>query len=96
MSAARASSAPPIALRLRVGAEEIAIYGFPPAPSDRGALTEAELAVAAALIAGASGEEIARARRTSARTVANQIAAIHRKLRVGSRMALLRLCHFVP
>jgi DNA-binding NarL/FixJ family response regulator len=100
VSAAPKPTPPAIALRLRVGDEQVAIYGFPNdsprgAAADEGPLTEAELVVAAALVTGASADEIAQARGTSPRTVANQIAAIHRKLRVDSRMSLLSACRFV-
>lgn len=99
MTTAARRAPSPISLRLRVGDEQIAIYGFPSDAPREGAagptLTEAELVVAAALVTGASADEIARARGTSPRTVANQIAAIHRKMGVDSRMSLLSLCRFV-
>jgi DNA-binding NarL/FixJ family response regulator len=40
------------------------------------------------LLSGASNAEIARLRRTSVRTVANQVAAILKKLGAGSRTEL--------
>jgi DNA-binding CsgD family transcriptional regulator len=52
-------------------------------------LTPAELEVARCAVAGMSNREIARWRRSSERTVANQIASVFRKLRVGSRSELL-------
>ena len=59
-------------------------------------LTIAERHVAAMLLDGLSNDAIARARGTSPRTVANQLAAISRKIGVGGRRALvaalLRLC----
>jgi DNA-binding NarL/FixJ family response regulator len=54
------------------------------------ALTPSERAVADLVARGASNEEIARRRRTSTRTVANQIASILRKLGVSSRVAVAR------
>jgi DNA-binding NarL/FixJ family response regulator len=51
-------------------------------------LTEAERAVALAVLRGASNEQIAHARRTSVHTVANQIGSIFTKLRVASRIEL--------
>jgi len=51
-------------------------------------LTAAELEVARSAVAGMSNDAIARARRTSVRTVANQIASILRKLAVRSRAEL--------
>ncbi len=56
-------------------------------------LTGSELAVIGPLIEGHSHAEIARQRRTSIRTVANQIASAYKKLRVSGRMDLL--CYLV-
>ncbi len=52
-------------------------------------LTAAERAVALLLVEGASNAAIAQARGASPRTVANQVAAVFRKLGVGSRAALI-------
>jgi DNA-binding CsgD family transcriptional regulator len=52
-------------------------------------LSCAERTVVLDFLAGASRREIARSRGTSQRTVANQMASIFRKLRVGSRVELL-------
>jgi DNA-binding NarL/FixJ family response regulator len=52
-------------------------------------LTPAEHAIVTALESGKSNAEIARERGTSARTVANQIASVFRKLKVGSRAELV-------
>jgi len=52
-------------------------------------LTCAEREVRALVLAGRSNAEIARARGTSLRTVANQIASMFRKLGVGSRIHLV-------
>jgi DNA-binding NarL/FixJ family response regulator len=49
----------------------------------------AELAVVRSLIEGASYEEIAKRRGTSTRTVANQITAVFRRLKVSGRSELL-------
>jgi DNA-binding NarL/FixJ family response regulator len=59
-------------------------------------LTQAERAVAARLLEGRSNAEIARLRRTSARTVANQVASIFRKLDVGSRSELASMLEGAP
>jgi DNA-binding NarL/FixJ family response regulator len=53
-------------------------------------LTGAELAVARLLVDGASHAEIARARGSSRRTVANQLAAVFQRLGVSGRADLLR------
>jgi DNA-binding CsgD family transcriptional regulator len=72
------------------GAERMAVLSFPlndlvlPA-----SLTGAEREVARALIEGRSNAEIAKARRTSPHTVANQISALFHKLNVGSRSEFL-------
>jgi DNA-binding CsgD family transcriptional regulator len=77
--------------------EEFVLFSFPlPAPSlpEPAAirLTSAERAVALLLVEGASNEEIARRRNRSRHTVINQIGSIFRKLGVGSRAELFRLC----
>lgn len=51
-------------------------------------LTAAERAVALEAIAGRSNRAIALARGSTPRTVANQLAAVYRKLRVSSRAQL--------
>jgi DNA-binding CsgD family transcriptional regulator len=52
------------------------------------ALTRAEREVVEHVVAGRSNAQIAARRGTSVRTVANQLAAIFRKLAVGSRREL--------
>jgi len=52
------------------------------------ALTRAERRVAVAILSGRTNAEIGRARGTSSRTIANQVASILRKLGVGSRYQL--------
>jgi DNA-binding NarL/FixJ family response regulator len=59
-----------------------ALDGEPALPP---ALSTSERAVAALMLRGASNAEIAEARAKSARTVANQVASIFRKLGVRSR-----------
>lgn len=51
-------------------------------------LTEAEAEVVRLVLDGRSNKEIAAARATSERTVANQLASIYRKLGVNSRSEL--------
>lgn len=58
-------------------------------PNDLPELTRAEREVAALVCTGMSNAAIARARRVSVRTIANQIASAMRKLRVDSRAALI-------
>lgn len=74
----------------RFGGEDLAVLSFPldevalPA-----SLTTAEREVARALLEGDSNAQIAKARGRSERTVANQVAALFRKIGVGSRAELL-------
>jgi DNA-binding CsgD family transcriptional regulator len=53
-----------------------------------GRMTRAEREVAEAVLAGCSNASIAKKRGTSSRTVANQLARLYRKLKVGSRLEL--------
>jgi DNA-binding NarL/FixJ family response regulator len=55
-------------------------------------LTSAERQVVEHVLSGRSNAAIARARSTSSRTVANQLAAIYRKLGVSSRWELAARC----
>jgi DNA-binding NarL/FixJ family response regulator len=52
-------------------------------------LTPAEREVARAILDGRTNAEIARARRTTLRTVANQVSSILSKVGVGSRSELV-------
>lgn len=70
------------------GETYLVLQWTPPAPRPGVPLTTAERAVAALVAGGATNEEIARTRKTSVRTVANQIASIMRKLGVSSRVAI--------
>jgi DNA-binding CsgD family transcriptional regulator len=81
-----------IAYRLEVAGDEVVVFSFEAREGAPGSLTPAEAEIAVALVAGASNAEIARARGTSERTVANQIASIFRKLGVASRAGLLGRC----
>lgn len=53
------------------------------------ALTPAEREILELLLAGKTDEQIARARRTKARTVAKQVASLYRKLGVSGRRQLI-------
>lgn len=78
------------ATRFFMGADELVVLSFPLASVEFPAsLSAAERAVAFAVIEGKSSEVIAAERRTSVRTVANQIASLFRKLRVHSRGELV-------
>ncbi len=72
--------------------DDIVVLSFPaeqPAAETR--LGDAEREVAEMAARGLSNREIAKARGTSERTVANQLASIFRKLGVTSRVELARL-----
>jgi DNA-binding CsgD family transcriptional regulator len=61
----------------------------PAAPAPDASLTAAEREVASLAVAGCSHAEIAARRGTSKRTVANQLGALYRKLRLASRNELI-------
>jgi len=73
------------------GGRELRIVGIP-RPDRRlvGVLPAAELAVVGCLLEGCCYTEIAQRRRTSERTIANQIAGAFRRLRVSGRSELLQ------
>lgn len=74
------------------GAHHLLVRLPPPALPARG-LTPAERAVVEAALAGLSNADIARARATSTRTIANQLSSAYKKLGVRSRGALAhKLC----
>jgi DNA-binding CsgD family transcriptional regulator len=78
------------AVRIRLGSEQIVAIGFPPPRLGIGSsVTTAERAVVEDLLLGLSNAQIARRRRRSERTVANQVAAVLRKMGAGSRGELL-------
>jgi DNA-binding NarL/FixJ family response regulator len=71
---------------VRIGGEEVAVLSFPlRQPALPPTLSAAEQEIALGMLEGLSNSEIATARRTSPRTVANQVASLFRKLGVRSR-----------
>lgn len=84
-------SAPPglSASRLELDGHAFAVLEWPLEWQPPAALTEAEREVLAGVVAGLANSEIARRRGTSVRTVANQVAGMLDKLRVGSRYELI-------
>lgn len=73
-----------------IGTETLAIISWPVvAPTKTVPLSAAEEEVLRGVVMGQSNAEIAKARGTSPRTVANQIAALLRKFEVGSRYELV-------
>jgi DNA-binding CsgD family transcriptional regulator len=74
------------ATRASVGSEKLVVFSLPlGSPALPETLSPAERAIALMLLESWSSSEIAKARHTSVRTVANQLASIFRKLGVGSR-----------
>lgn len=71
--------------RVTIDGVEYAIVAAEDLLRVRWALTPAEVQLAAELIEGRSNAEIARLRKRSINTVRNQLAALYRKLGVGSR-----------
>jgi DNA-binding NarL/FixJ family response regulator len=59
-------------------------------------LTDAELSVLMLVLAGLSNEQIADARRSAVRTVANQVAALLAKTGAASRRELVARCRAEP
>lgn len=79
------------ARHIQLGAEELLVLIFPVlAPAPSAALTEAEQEVVRRVLEGATTAAIAASRRTSPRTVANQLQSIFRKLGITSRAELAR------
>lgn len=70
--------------------DDLAVFSWDAALDHAPVLTDAERDVLSRIVDGAANAEIARARGTSVRTVANQVAALLRKLGVGSRYDLIR------
>jgi DNA-binding CsgD family transcriptional regulator len=80
------------ARRFELHGAEYAVLSFPLPPDEFGRrLTATERAVADLVLRGLSTAAIARRRRRSTRTVANQIASVFQKVGVGSRRELISL-----
>ena len=76
--------------QFRVGGDEFVVVSEPMVgAADLAALTEAEREVARLVADGCSNQAIAAKRGARPRTVANQLAAIYRKLAVSSRSGLI-------
>jgi DNA-binding NarL/FixJ family response regulator len=81
-----------VATHFEVAGERFVVFAFPAAPPKpaQTPLSASETHVLQLIIGGRSNAEIAAARSTSVRTVANQVASILKKLGVGSRYELAR------
>ena len=76
-------------LELQLGDHALVVLSVDDGPQQRvEGLTAAERAVALDAVAGHSNKEIAARRGSRVRTVANQLAAVYRKLGVSSRAEL--------
>jgi DNA-binding CsgD family transcriptional regulator len=76
------------AQRIDAGDSSVVILSYPIFDNVLDSLAPAELDVVRRALAGASNLEIARARHTAVRTVANLLARAYRKLGVSSRREL--------
>ena len=86
---------PPNGLTARIfdaGGDELVVFtwGDDPPESIPLSLTAAEREVLALVVSGASNRAIAERRNVAARTIANQVASILRKVRARSRFELIR------
>lgn len=70
--------------------DELVLFTWEPEAADASMLTASEREVLALIAEGGSNAEIARARSTSPRTIANQVASILRKTGCTSRFELIR------
>lgn len=74
---------------IEIGGQALRVLSVPIEIADRvSGLSPAELLVARDAADGFSNSEIARRRRRSVRTIANQLASVYRKLKVSSRAEL--------
>jgi DNA-binding CsgD family transcriptional regulator len=84
-----------VARTFRIGSEEYALLSFALPPEDTrlaiqelDVLSSTERTIVSLALRGLSNVAIGRARGTAARTIANQLGIIYRKLGVGSRREL--------
>jgi DNA-binding NarL/FixJ family response regulator len=76
-----------------IGDDDYVIFNFPlPDVQIPKGLTPAEEDVVRAVLDGHSNAHIARMRRTSSNTVANQLRSIYSKLRISGRLELIKRC----
>ena len=82
---------------VQIGGEELVVISMPSEPADSlRELSPAQREVALAAASGDSNAAIARRRRCSPRTIANQLAAVYRKLGIASRAELAALLFGKP
>jgi DNA-binding NarL/FixJ family response regulator len=80
----------PVGLVVELVDDDLAVFSWDVETDRAPELTPAEAAVLQLIVEGASNAEISRARSTSVRTVANQVASLLRKLNATSRFDLVR------
>jgi DNA-binding NarL/FixJ family response regulator len=90
MSRRRGEVGKPEGLSVDLIDDDYAVFAWDAEPVQEATLTAAERDVLGQIVSGASNEQIARARKSSVRTVANQVAALLRKLGADSRFDLIR------
>jgi DNA-binding CsgD family transcriptional regulator len=76
---------------VEIDGETFAVFSFPIALADDFGLTASEREVVTGVLRGLNNTELAKLRGVSPRTIANQLAAIYRKLSVSSRTELVEL-----
>ena len=77
--------------KLTVDNEELVVFTWGSSPTKiPSPLSRAESAILLRIVKGESNREIAKARKTSERTIANQVASLLRKTHAASRFELIR------
>jgi DNA-binding NarL/FixJ family response regulator len=89
MSRGKRTAPPPNLVAERID-DELIVFSWDVAASPPPVLTSAERDVLARVVRGESNQAIAQARKTSVRTIANQVASLLRKCGATSRFDLIR------
>lgn len=76
--------------RLHVDGEQMLVFSWGEPSEPPAELSKAERAVLERVVRGESNAAIARARKTSVRTIANQVASLLRKTGAASRYELIK------
>ena len=76
--------------RVDAGGEQLLVFGWSTSRNEPPPLSPAEAEVLALVVEGKSNKQIAKARKTSERTIANQVASLLRKTCASSRFELIR------
>ena len=89
MSRGKRVQPPPNLVAERID-DELVVFSWDISEPPTSALTSAEREVLARIVRGESNQTIATARKTSVRTIANQVASLLRKTGAASRFDLIR------